>query len=326
MKAVLYENYGTPDVLSLKEVEKPVQKEEEVLIRVHAASINSWDWDMLTGVPLEYRLLSGLFRPKKTHILGCDIAGRVEAVGKNVRRLKPGDCVYGDLSGGAWGGFAEFVCARESELTPIPPGMSFEQAAATPQAALLALQAFWLNKTVRRGDHILINGGGGGVGTFAIQIAKVQGYKISAVDSSEKLEMMTFLGADHVIDYRKEDFTRNGKQYDLVIDVRSTRSIFDYRRALKSNGIYVSVGGKTSSILQLLLIGPLIKRRENKLMTLLIHKPNSGLDTINEYFEAGKVIPVIDQCFPLHKTADAFRHFGKGHFNGKVVITVGEKP
>lgn len=324
MKAVVYENYGTPDVLELREIDKPVPGDDEVLVEVYAASINSWDWDMLTGTPLEYRFFSGLLRPKKTRILGCDIAGRVEKVGSGIQKLQPGDEVYGDLSEGSWGGFAEYVCARESELSLKPSNISFEDAAATPQAALLALQAFQTKKEVTKGDTILINGGCGGVGTFAIQMAKTYGYEITAVDSTEKLNLMSALGADHVIDYRKENFSRNGQCYDFILDVKSNRSVFDYRRALGANGIYASVGGKTSSVLQLVLLGPWIKKKENKELTLVMYEPNKGLGTISELLESGKVMPVIDKCFPLNETAEAFRYFGEGHFKGKVVITMKE--
>ncbi len=322
MRAAVYKKYGLPDVLSLSDVETPSPKDDEVLIRVHAASINSWDWDMLTGVPYEYRLLSGVLRPRKTNILGCDIAGCVEKVGRNVRNFKIGDEVFGDLSEGNWGGFAEYVCARESDLSFKPSKMTFEEAAATPQAALLALQALQKKKEIKQGSSILINGGCGGVGTFAIQIAKTFGAEITAVDSTEKLETMSLLGADHVIDYRKNDFTKNGEHYDLILDVRSNRSIFAYKRALSSNGVYASVGGKTSSILQLALLGPLIKKKEKKTLTLVLHKPNKGLNIISEMFESGKVKPVIDKCFPLSDITEAFWYFGKGSFKGKVVITV----
>lgn len=322
MKAAVYDQYGSPDVLELKEVERPSPKEDEVLLKVYAASINSWDWDMLTGVPYEYRLLSGVLSPKKTNILGCDIAGRVEKVGKNVKKLKLGDEVYGDLSEGGWGGFAEYVCAHESQLELKPFSMSFEEAAATPQAALLALQAFQTKNEITQGDTILINGGCGGVGTFAIQLGKAFGAEVTAVDSTEKLEKMRSLGADHTIDYTKEDFTTNGKFYDLIIDVRSNRSVFDYERSLGPNGVYASVGGKTFSILQLVLLGPLIKKKDNKKLTLVMHKPNKGLSTINELFESGKIKPVIDKCFLLNEITEAFRYFGEGHFKGKVVVKV----
>lgn len=322
MKAVVYVKYGSPDVLELKEVEKPVPKDDEVLLKIYAASINSWDWDMLTGTPYEYRLLSGLLKPKKTNILGCDIAGRVETVGKNVKKLKPGDEVFGDLSEGGWGGFAEYACARAKDLTLKPGSMTFEEAAATPQAGLLALQAFQQKEEIKPRDSILINGGCGGVGTFAIQMAKAFGAEITAVDSTEKLDMMRSLGADYVIDYTNEDFTRNGKCYDLIVDVKSNRSIFDYKRALNSKGIYATVGGKTSRILQLALLGPLIKKKENKVLTLIMHKPNKGMNILCELFEAGKIKPIVDKCFPLSKTSEAFRYFGEGHFKGKVIITL----
>ena len=227
-----------------------------------------------------------------------------------------------DLSEGGWGGFAEYVCARENELTLKPDSMTFEEAAATPQAGLLALQAFQQKEEIKPGDSVLINGGCGGVGTFAIQLAKTFGAEITAVDSTEKLDMMCSLGADHVIDYTKEDFTRNGKCYDLILDVKSNRSIFDYKRALNSNGVYATVGGKTLSILQLALLGPLIKMKENKTLTLVIYKPNKDMSIISEFFEAGKVKPIVDRCFPLSETAEAFRYFGEGHFKGKVLITL----
>ncbi len=185
--------------------------------------------------------------------------------------------------------------------------------------------SFQTKKEIQKGDSILINGGCGGVGTFAIQMAKAFGYQITAVDGAEKLDMMRSLGADHVIDYEKEDFTRNGKRYDLILDVKSDRSIFEYKRALSSNGIYASVGGKTSSILQLALLGPLIKKKENKVLTLVLYKPNKGLSMIGEFFESGQVLPVIDKCFPLNEAAEAFRYFGEGHFKGKVVITIRKK-
>ena len=322
MKAVVYTKYGSPDVLQLKEVEKPAPNDDEVLIKVHAASINSWDWDMLTGRPLEYRLLSGLLKPTKTKILGCDIAGRIEAVGRNIKQFHPGDDVFGDLCEDFWVGFAEYVCARESELTLKPAGMTFEEAAATPQAGLLALQGLCDKREIRPGQRILINGAGGGVGTFAIQMAKSLGAEVTGVDSTGKLDMMSSLGADYVIDYTQEDFTKNGKFYDLILDVKTDRSIFDYRRALSSNGIYVTVGGKSARILQLAIFGSLISMTGNKKLALIMHKPNKDLNILNELFESGKVKPVVDRCFPLSETAEAFRYYREGHFKGKVVITV----
>jgi len=322
MKGVVYTKYGSPDVLELKEVKKPAPKDNEVLIKVHAASINSWDWDMLTGRPFEYRLLSGLLKPTKTKILGCDIAGRIEAVGRNIKQFHPGDDVFGDLCEGFWGGFAEYVCARENELTLKPPGMTFEEAAATPQAGVLALQGLCDKREIKPGQRILINGAGGGVGTFAIQMAKSFGADVTGVDITGKLDKMSSLGADHVIDYTQEDFTKNEKCYDLILDVKTDRSIFDYRRALSSNGIYVTVGGRSARILQLVFLGSLISMTGSKKLTLIMHKPNKNLSILNELFESGKVKPVIDRCFPLSETAEAFQYFGEGHFKGKIVITV----
>ncbi|KAF0216401.1 MAG: hypothetical protein FD174_3691 [Geobacteraceae bacterium] len=322
MKAIVYGKYGLPDVLELREVEKPAPKENEVLIKVHAASINSWDWDMLTGRPLEYRLGSGLLKPTKTKILGCDIAGRVETVGRNIKRFHPGDEVFGDLCEGYWGGFAEYACASEDELMLKPAGMTFEEAAATPQAGLLALQGLCDKREIKPGQKVLINGAGGGVGTFAIQMAKAFGADVTGVDSTGKLDMISSLGADHVIDYTQEDFTNNGKCYDLILDVKTDRSIFDYRRALSSDGIYVTVGGRSARILQLVSLGSLVSMIGSKKMTLIMHKPNKNLDILSELIESGKVKPVIDRCFPLSETAEAFRYFGEGHFKGKIVITV----
>ena len=322
MKAIVYTKYGSPDVLQLKEVEKPIPKDDEVLIKVHAASINSWDWDMLTGRPLEYRLLSGLLKPTKTKILGCDIAGRIEAVGRDIKKFHPGDAVFGDLCEGFWGGFAEYVCARENELTLKPAGMTYEEAAATPQAGLLALQGLCDKRKIKPGQRILINGAGGGVGTFAIQMAKSFGADVTGVDSTGKLDMMSSLGAAHVIDYTQEDFTKNGKCYDLILDVKTDRSIFDYRRALSSNGIYVTVGGRSARILQLVFLGSLISMTGSKKLTLIMHKPNKDLNILNGLFESGKIKPVVDRCFPLCATAEAFQYFGEGHFKGKIVIAV----
>jgi NADPH:quinone reductase-like Zn-dependent oxidoreductase len=321
MKAIVYEKYGSPDVLELKEVERPTPNENEVLIKVHAASLNSWDWDMLTGRPLEYRLFFGLLK-SKYKILGCDIAGRIEAIGKNITQFHIGDDVFGDLCEGSWGGFAEYVCARENELTLKSAGMTFEEAAATPQAGLLALQGLCNKREIKPGQRILINGAGGGVGTFAIQMAKSFGAEVTGVDSAGKLDMLSSLGADYVIDYTHEDFTRNGKCYDLILDVKTDRSIFDYKRAISSNGIYVTVGGKSARILQLVILGSLISMTGNKKLALIMHKPNKDLNTLNELFESGRVKPVVDRCFPLSETAEAFRYYGKGHFKGKVVITM----
>lgn len=316
MKAIVYEKYGSPDVLELKEVEKPAPKDNEVLIKVHAASINSWDWDMLTGRPLEYRLFFGLLKSKHK-ILGCDIAGQIEAVGKNAKHFKVGDEVFGDLSGGGWGAFAEYTCACENELILKPSSMTFEEAACMSHGGNLAVQGLIDFGEIKSGQRVLINGGGGSTGTLAIQIAKLFDAEVTAIDRTEKVDMMRPLGADHVIDYTKEDYTKNVHKYDLIFDVKTTRSIFDYKRALCPNGTYVTVGGKTSRILQLLLFRKLTGKYK---MQIVGYKANKDLKYLVELFEAGKLKPVIDKCFPLEKTADAFRYFGEGCFKGKIVI------
>jgi len=322
MKAMVYTKYGTPDVLQLKEVEKPGPEDNEVLIKVHAASVNSWDWDLLRGTPFVNRLMFGLLKPKV--ILGCDIAGRVEVVGRNVKQFQPGDEVFGDLSGCGWGGFAEYVCARENALALKPACLTFEQAAAVPQAALLALQGLRYKGQIQPGQKILINGAGGGVGTFAVQMAKSLGAEVTGVDSTQKLEVVRSLGADHVIDYTQEDFTKNGKPYDMILDVAGFRSIYDYRRALGPGGVYVMIGGSSALVFQLMFLGPWISMVGSKKMGILLHKPNKGLDFITGLFEAGKVEPVIDRRYPLSEAADALRYFGAGLARGKVVITLEE--
>jgi len=320
MKAVVFTKYGSPDVLELREVEKPTPRDDQVLIRVHAASLNDWDWGALQGTPFMNRLLFGLFHPKK-QILGSDVAGRIEAVGKNVRRFQPGDEVFGDLSGD-WGGFAEYVCARENALALKPAGMTFEQAAAIPQAAMLAVQGLRDKGQIRPGQRLLINGAGGGVGTFAIQIAKTYGVEVTAVDSAEKLDLLRAMGAGHVIDYTKEDFTKSGECYDLILDVKTNRSMFDYARALNPHGVYVTVGGSMARLFQALLLGPWISMTKKKNIRLVALKPNKDLAYINELFEAGKLVPVIDGPYKLSEVPEAFRYFGEARHKGKVVITV----
>ena len=326
MKASVFTKYGSPDSFELKEVEKPTPKDNEVLIKVFAASINSWDWEILIGKPFVNRIMAGLLKPKRIKILGCDIAGQVEAVGKKVKQFKPGDGVFGDLSRSGWGGFAEYVSAREKALTLKPAGMTFEQAAALPQAALLALQALRDKGKVQPGQKVLINGAGGGAGTFAIQIAKSLGAEVTGVDSVGKLEMMCSIGADQVIDYRQEDFTKNGQCYDLIVDMLATHSIFDYKRSLNPKGMFVMVGGSTALVNTLLFLGPWVSMTEGKKMSLLLHKANKGLDELNTLFEAGKVVPIIDRRYPLSEVPEAMRYFGSGKVVGKIVISVGENP
>ncbi|NIP26958.1 MAG: NAD(P)-dependent alcohol dehydrogenase, partial [Phycisphaerae bacterium] len=293
---------------------------DEVLIKVHAVSINDWDWGLLQGIPFMNRLLNGLLKPKK-RILGSDVAGRIEVVGKNVTWFQIGDEVYGDLSGD-WGGFAEYVCARENALALKPASMTFDEAAAIPQAAMLAIQGLRDKGQIQPGQKLLINGAGGGVGTFAVQIAKLYGVEVTGVDSSGKLDMLRSMGFDQVIDYTQEDFTKNGQRYDLILDVKTNRSIFDYTRALSPNGIYVTVGGSMARLFQALLLGPLISRISKKNIRIVALKPNKDLAYMNELFEAGKVKPVIDGPFKLSEVPQAIRCFGEGNHKGKVVITL----
>ena len=320
MKAIVYEKYGAPDVLELREVEKSFPKDNEVLIKVHAASVNASDWEFLTGTPLYVRMW-GLLKPKHK-ILGSDIAGRVEAVGRNVKQFQLGDEVFGDIIDSK-GGFAEYVSAPERSLTLKPANMTFEEAAAIPQAAVVALQGLRDKGRIRSGQKVLINGAGGGSGTFAVQIAKLFGAEVTGVDSSMKLEMMRSIGADHVIDYVEEDFTRNGQRYDLILDLVAHHSIFDCKRALSPKGIYVLVGGSMSRILQAVFLGPLISIAGGKKMGVLAWKANtSDLVLMTELFEAGKVVPVIDRRYPLSEVPQALQYLGEGRAKGKVVITL----
>jgi NADPH:quinone reductase-like Zn-dependent oxidoreductase len=319
LKAIVYTQYGTPDVLKLMEVVKPTPLDNQVLVKINAVSLNDWDLGLLAG-DFVNRMLNGISKPK-IQILGSDIAGCIEAVGKNVSKFKIGDEVYGDLSG-RWGGFAEYVCADEKALAIKPASMSFEDAAAIPQAAMLAVQGLFDKRKIQPGQKILINGAGGGVGTFAIQILKAFNVEVTGVDSSPKLELMKSMGYDHVIDYKKEDFTKNGKRYDFILDAKTNRSTFSYLRSLKPGGIYVTVGGDMGPILQLLFVSPWISLLTNKKVTLLALKPNKDLAYMNELFEAGKVRPIIDGPYKLEDVPKAIKLFTNGGHIGKVVFTV----
>lgn len=320
MKAIVYTKYGPPEVLQLEEVAKPTPKDDEVLIKVQAVSVNRSDWEGLSGKPL-YARLGGLLKPRH-HILGSDIAGRVEMAGKHIRRFRPGDEVFGDILP-RLGGFAEYVCARESALAPKPASMTFEEAAAIPQAAVIALQGTRDKGKIQPGQKVLITGAGGGTGTFAVQLAKLYGAEVTGVDNTGKLDFMRSLGADHVIDYTREDFTKNGKQYDLILDIVAHRSVFAYKRALRSRGSYFLTGGYVTTIFQVLLLGPWIRGTTGKKMRILAVQPNlKDLVHVTELYEAGKVVPVIDRRYPLSEIPEALRYLGEGRTKGKVVITV----
>ncbi len=267
------------------------------------------------------RLFFGLLKPK-IKIIGCDIAGRVEAVGGNVKQFQPGDEVFGDISGCGFGAFAQYVCARENALVLKPASMTFEEAAAVPQAAVLALQGLRDKRQIQKGQKVLINGAGGGAGTFAVQIAKSFGAEVTGVDSTGKLDMMRSIGADHVIDYTQEDFTKNEHRYDLILDFAAYHSIFDYKRVLNPKGIYVLVGGSSARMFQIMFMGPLISMTGSRKMGILAHKANKDLAFLKELFEAGKVKPVIDRCYTLSEVPEALRYFGEGNHKGKLVITV----
>jgi NADPH:quinone reductase-like Zn-dependent oxidoreductase len=321
MKALVRDRYGSPDVLEVREVERPVPQETEVLIRVRAASINDWDWGLLQAPMLPFT-----FGPPRQRILGSDVAGRVVAVGSGVQRFRVGDDVYGDLSAlgvRGWGGFAEYVCAAEFALAPKPARMTFEQAAALPQAGQLAVQGLFASGPLRPGQRILINGAGGGVGTIAIQLAKLQDVEVTGVDSAAKLEMMRSLGFDHVVDYTKEDFTRSGRRYDLIVDTKTTRTASEYARSLNPRGTYATLGGpEIARLLRVALVGWWIGLTTDKAVRLIRLRQNRDLPYLNERFEAGQLVPVIDGPYRLSEGRDAFRHFGAGHHKGKVVFTI----
>lgn len=323
MKAIVYKKYGSPDVLQLEEVEKPTPKDDEVLIRINAASVNAADLHLLRADPFLIRLSSGLLKPKNTR-LGADIAGRVEAVGSNAKQFKPGDEVFGDISGCGWGGFAEYVCAREDALVLKPANMSFEQAAAVPMAAVTALQGIHHAGEIQPGEKVLINGASGGVGTFAIQLAKSFGAEVTAVCSTSNLDMARSIGADHVIDYTKEDFTQNGHRYDLILAANGYHPISDYRRVLNPKGSYVQTGGSMAQMTQAIFQGPWISMTGGQKMGGMgVAKPNQkDLVFVKDLLAAGKVKPVIDRTYPLGQVPEALRYLEEGHAKGKVVITV----
>lgn len=323
MKAVVFTEYGSTDVLRFTVVDKPVPADNEVLVRVCASSVNAADWRMMRADPFLVRLYAGLFRPKRFQTLGADIAGRVEAVGRNVTQFKPGDEVFGDVFASGFGGFAEYKCARENELVLKPVNLSFGEAAAVPLAALTALHGLRDMGQIQAGQKVLINGASGGVGTYAVQLAKHFGAEVTAVCSAAKAEQARSLGADHVIDYAQEDFTRGGKQYDLILAVNGSRSIFDYKRALSPRGIYVMAGGKATQLFQALLLGPWLSLFGQQKLGALSSQPNQkDLRYMKELLESGKVKPVIDRRYPLSQVADAIRYVEAGHARGKVVINV----
>ena len=324
MKAIVCTKYGSPDVLQLQDVAKAAPKDDEVLIKIHAASINARDWRMMRAKPFFIRLMPGGFLQPKNKILGADLSGRIEATGSNDKQFKPGDEVFGYLpSATGRGTFAEYVCAKENLISLKPVNLTFGQAAAAPEAAMTALQGLRDKGNIQPGQKVLIYGASGGVGTFAVQIAKAFGAEVTAVCSTRNLEMARSLGADHVIDYTREDFTRNGQHYDLILAVNGYRPISDYLHALKPGGKYVVAGGLMLQLIQSTLQGQQTPNVGSKKMHIVsLAQSQTDLVLLKEFLESRKLIPVIDGCYPLSKIADAFWYFEKEHAKGKVVISV----
>ena len=323
MKAIVRDRYGSPDVLELRDIEMPVVKADEVLVRVRAASLNQADLDYLYGRPLLTKMGTGFRRPKNRGV-GLDAAGLVEAVGTDVTAFKPGDAVFGDLTQFGYGAFAEYACAPERAWARKPAGLTFEEAATVPQSAVLALQGLRGGERIRPGDRVLVNGASGNVGPFAVQIAKAFGAHVTGVCSTAKMEMVRGLGADQVMDYTREDYTRSGQRWDWIVDVKGNRSLRENRRALNPGGAYVMVGGPTSRIFAALFLGPLISLASRRKMGLMMWwKPFKKEDVVRleELIAAGKVKPVIDRTYPLAEVPEALRYLDSGHAKGKIVIT-----
>lgn len=325
MKAIVYTEYGSPDVLQFTDIEKPTPKDDEVLVKIHAASANPADWHLMRAEPFLARLQNGLLKPKQTR-LGADLAGRVEAVGSKVTQFHVGDEVFGSMSLNNMSTFAEYICATEDDIALKPANVSFEEAAAVPLAAFTALQGLRDKGQIRAGQKVLVNGASGGVGTFAVQIAKSYGTEVTGVCSTRNLDMVRSIGADHVIDYTREDFTKNGQQYDLIYDAVGNRTISDYKRALKPQGI-CAIAGFTNLRLLFghMILGPL-RQRDGKQVGLMktAEANKKDLLILKELLEAGKIKPVIDRSYPLSQTAEAIGYLETGHARGKVIVTVGQ--
>ncbi|MGS2779390.1 NAD(P)-dependent alcohol dehydrogenase [Robertmurraya sp. GLU-23] len=322
MKAVVCTKYGDSDVLLLKEVHKPVPKDEEVLVKIHASSVNYGNLVLLKGEPYLARLAFGLFKPKYS-IPGGDIAGVVESVGTGVKQFQPGDEVFGDLSAYGWGGFAEYVCVPEGALVLKPKNMTFEEAAAVPMAGVTALQALRNKGKIQPGQKVLIYGASGGVGTFAVQLAKSLGAEVTGVCSSRNVEILRLIGADHVIDYQKENFSQSQEKYDLILGVNGGQPLSVYKRALNPQGFFLHVGGSEEQLFQTMLQAPWTSIIGKKKVGNMLQRANKNdLIYMKKLLEAGSVKPVIDRTYTLSEITDAFNYFSEGHAQGKVVITV----
>ena len=319
MKAFIQKNYGPPEQLTLTELPVPRPKAGEVLVKIHSAAVNDYDWAMVTGVPCIYRLLYGLRRPKHP-IPGMELSGTVASVGPGDSRFAPGDEVYGDISDHGFGTYAEYVCIKQEALVPKPTEMSFDEAAAIPHATMLAWQGLVESGKLQPGERLLLNGGGGGVGTFALQMAKHIGAHVTGVDTGAKLAKMGELGFDEVIDYKQVDFTRSGRQYDLILDCKSSRSPFALNRALAKGGRYVTVGGTVPRLLQILFFGWLVRLFTGKSMRIVALKPNRDLDSVRDLFVKGKLVSVLDGPHSMKDAPGLLRRFGEGRHCGKIVM------
>lgn len=324
MRAIVQTEYGSADVLKLADVERPIVSDNGVLVRVHASSVNAGDWHLMRGTPFLIRFIFGGILKPKIKIVGVDVAGRVEAIGKAVTQFQVGDEVFGDLSECGFGAFAEYVCAAESALALKPANTSFEEAATVPGAALAALQGLRDCGQIQSGQRVLINGASGGVGSFAVQIAKILGAEVTGVCSTQKMDMVRSLGADHVINYTQTDVTQNGQRYDLILDAAAYRSVFDYKPALTTSGTYVMVGGSTVRLFQVMFLAPWISGMSRKTVKCLVTKPNQDdLRTLKDFLETGKIVPFIDRCYPLSEVPAAISYVEQRRVRGKVAISIG---
>ena len=324
MQAVVHTRYGPPDALEVREVERPTPEANEVLLRVHAASVNAADWHVMRGEPFLVRLMGYGIRAPKRAPFGADVAGEVEAVGSDVTAFRPGDAVFGDLSESGRGSFAEYVCASEDALASLPAGLSYEKAAAVPMAAVTALQGLRDRGQIRKGERVLVNGASGGVGTFAVQLAKTYGAEVTGVCRTEKVDAVRSIGADKVIDYTEVDYVKTGEHYDLILDAGAHQSVFASRRALAPGGRYVLIGGAFGPTLQAMALGPLLSRLGNADVTFLLAEPNrADLAVVGELLESGDVAPVIDRRYSLEEVPEAIAYLEAGRATGKVTITVG---
>jgi NADPH:quinone reductase-like Zn-dependent oxidoreductase len=320
MKAIVRETYGPPDVLHLADVPVPALGDGDVLVRVRAASANAGDWHLLRGTPLPFRLVAGLRTPK-FKIIGTDIAGTVEAVGRNVTQFRPGDDVLGELSRCGFGAYAEFAVAPEKALALKPANLSFDEAATLPTAGCTALQGLRKGR-IQRAQRVLINGASGGVGMFAVQIAKSFGTEVTAVCSTRNVDVVRSIGADHVIDYTKDDFATHGQRYDVILAANGDRSIWDYRRALTADGRYAMTGGSNRQLTDALLLGQLLSLGRQRFGNVLVKPDQADLLVLKELCETGKIRPVIDRRFALADVPSAVQYVEDGHARGKVVVTV----